>query len=777
MAKPRNSSTPVIGLLGVSAADMGVVDARVQGIKDSVTGGKLVPVNFNSNGLTTSFESISVDDQRALELSEENISRELSSIYALPKHSRETQTLTQEQIAINQITDISALIGLDPNTGLTQAQVRSGVIAAAASAGATKYMTSALDLSVSPVTASANKNHTVVAMGMESLAPGYITEDSVLSAEAFDDRENRAHIPFNIAFNVQAARQNDFGEAFYPTTVITPDQAGFEISIARTIVYREVRHNTNGNQTEWHRRHLLDAAIDSTVLQSNVTKVIPQFVIGNTVNNAKFVASAVAAPTETLANGAVIQTAPLRIDTRLNLLGLGTNPVLTQGGALNSTDTLDNQINVSNIYLRVTDVASGDVSTLKYATLNLPRSQFQKSQEGMDREMNLNFTVRTLPARGTTKDLSGVAAEGLAYLTVGARANWLIELGTSLTGTVNTEYGDLNVDATRVHIERVYELDADGRKTGELTDATALAALRAAITLEVVGYDVQAYYTNLNRRQRGYLLTDELYSERWAVPLLEPITAPKPVTDTRTNVNITSPVTAARLLNSINAVTKLLTYSNELSTHVDSVSLNIPTADVEGIGRRVIKPFHRARTIDMVDHVQGTRSADRADDVSRALTNILRTDVFEMYRATGYEIALEAETGTIGGRPTVLIGTDPVIARHLIVTGDTRLIGLGFDYKIVTTLDGRMKGRMFTTFVLPNANGPSPLSFGLMAWIPELATTLQITREGATTNETTVQPRARHINTCPILLDYTIQNLEAVVSDRIEFPVVNRVLP
>ncbi len=71
------------------------------------------------------------------------------------------------------------------------------------------------------------------------------------------------------------------------------------------------------------------------------------------------------------------------------------------------------------------------------------------------------------------------------------------------------------------------------------------------------------------------------------------------------------------------------------------------------------------------------------------------------------------------------------------------------------------------TFVRDGQAGPDPLSFGFMAWMPELATSLPMTREGALVNEVMVQPRYLHINTCPILMLIKVKNLGTAVAGKV----------
>ena len=109
-----------------------------------------------------------------------------------------------------------------------------------------------------------------------------------------------------------------------------------------------------------------------------------------------------------------------------------------------------------------------------------------------------------------------------------------------------------------------------------------------------------------------------------------------------------------------------------------------------------------------------------------------------------------------------------------MVSGDTRTLSIGFDHQIVTSMDSRVYGKIFITFVRKGQTGPDPMSFGCMAWMPELATNIQMSRNGQVSQETMVQPRSIHINTLPILLVFDIEGLATAVAGQV--PIYNKPL-
>lgn len=609
--------------------------------------------------------------------------------------------------------------------------------------------------------------------------------DPAVSLEAYDDRELMNNLSFSVVFNVQAARQNEFGEAFYPTVVVTPDQSGLDVSVSRTMVFNEIRHDLTGKPTDFQRRNLVEAVIDASILANESTKAIPYYVASGTGANAdKFVLNTVVAPFTVNTGNEVILTAPLKPGIDIGLLGLCQPPSVQATGQLDNTDTLDHRIALDKLWLKFVN-AGGDESIISFDVNRLPRSQFQKSQEGFDRELNLNFITVDLPIDSQTLDISGAVASAaggaLAYLAgTPDRSTWIVRLALKVTGDANIELGNVSVNTNVVTIDSIARVDAlTGAITAvtEVSDPGAMAALRAAITpsltpATVVGYTLQAYRSNLNRRTRGLQVTTVTQNERYAIPLGSPVTCPAPVTATRTSTDMAAPITAARIRNDNNAVTKLLAYADTLSALKVSADRRIAVPSVEGIGRHLVRPFYERSTIVVPDIVASLASQERAEDVSAALVNKLREVVYRAYRDSGYQPALDAITGGTGEKPTVLIGTDPVIQRHLMVSGDTRTLSIGFDHQIVTSMDSRVYGKIFITFVRKGQTGPDPMSFGCMAWMPELATNIQMSRNGQVSQETMVQPRSIHINTLPILLVFDIEGLATAVAGQV--PIYNK---
>src|SRR5690606_39768852 len=77
--------------------------------------------------------------------------------------------------------------------------------------------------------------------------------------EAFDNSNLSDFIGHSIVYNIQASKQDEFGEGFFRTVVITPDNGGVDLSIRNLLVFNHFIHGTDGTPVDAGKRRLLEA--------------------------------------------------------------------------------------------------------------------------------------------------------------------------------------------------------------------------------------------------------------------------------------------------------------------------------------------------------------------------------------------------------------------------------------------------------------------------------------------------------------------------------------
>lgn len=599
----------------------------------------------------------------------------------------------------------------------------------------------------------------------DSASYGYVDQLHP-SLEAFDNSNLLDFVGLSVMYTIQAARQDAFSEAFFRTTVVTPDNGGVDIAIRNQLVFNHFLHDTFGTPANFNQRRLLDAAINYQILSDNSTTLLPEVLEDD--SNAEFFVSADAyAPRYIDLGNRTVRTAPLKIDQRVDLIGISQNNLAKKNGVADNTDSLDRMTGIKNVYMQI-----GDGDVLRFNLNNLPKSYFVKSPEGRMRQQFLHYATKSQQLNAHTLTAADGEPTNATLQTI-IDQKLVVMLGFTLTGDLDTEFGNISVNGSRVEVVGVYNAANEKLSLKEGVGRQIVDGLKA---LEIIGWDPNARLSNANRRERGLQLNNQEYVERYPIPLGPPISIPSPLAENRDAGEMNSLIAATRLRNSNNAVTKLISYADALNSFVNVPEVGIDgdlTPEIEGIARFLIHPWFKETTIHLPDIINSLTSADRINDVQAVIVNTLRNGIYAAYRDSNIQTALDAITGYTGEKVKVLIGTDAVLGRYIVTPGDTRTIGDGLDFVKVTSMDKRIYGDIYYTFIR-EGEGIDPLNFGSHLWIPELISNVQVSRNNAQFREAMVQNRSRHVVHLPILGRIRVTGLEEAVGDRTTFQVNER---
>lgn len=576
--------------------------------------------------------------------------------------------------------------------------------------------------------------------------------------EAYDERDNRNAVVYSMAYNMRASRQDEFCEALFPTVVVTPDNVGFGVSIRLIQVYNDLKRDISGNLDNYEKKNIIRAVMDHTILKNDTTRIVP---VHRAQSAGYFVASGDVAPAQVMFEGESINTAPLAVGKKFSLLAISQTDTLIANGLLDVTDSIDPSIRLKNIYVKV----GADV--VRFSTMNLPLSNFVAAAQGNYRLMNLNFNTDSVLLNKDSKRNDGAALVTLADIVT---SDYIVRLSLNVTGNSNLELGDTVVYGNALSVASIQNA------AGDFLDFTTAGAAKDIADLiaggKIIGYDLHSYRSNMNRRERGQLLDTTYFTQLYAVPLRSPISVLRPVTtDGQTDTSdLAALITATQIRTSNAGVGTLLETAGLLSEYVDARDTSGVGPDVMGVGRFLVRPTYYSKTLDMATAINSITSHERAADIQAVLVNTVRDLAYRMYRDSNYKAAADAMQGGVAPTPTVIVATDPVIARYLMVSGDFRTIGPDFEVKLVSTLDARMAGRIavtFGNFGNGGDNRPDALHFGNMAWKPELTLVLPISRGGQTSKELTVQPSFLHVVNLPVLSLIEVSNIPNVVASNV----------
>jgi hypothetical protein len=586
-----------------------------------------------------------------------------------------------------------------------------------------------------------------------------------IDMQAFDNRENKNAMVYSVAYNMQASRQDELGETFYPTVVVPPNEVGFMISIRVQYVFDGVSRSTTGALAKFNRKNIIKAVIDPTILRNDETSLVPVYRKTNpaaaTDNDADFAADV--GPQSVVNAGVTQLTSAIAVGKTVDLLGISQTDANLSAGTFDNTDSIDSSIRLKNVYVRLQNSDASTVEVFKVAVGNIAGTDFNAPPQGNTQKMQLAVDLALPFAAGQLK-LDGSASTLLA----GLSTNTVI-VKTSIFGSVIQDKGDTVVNASAVVADKVY--DATNQQLGTTAGAGA-AAVAPFVAASIVGYDLTAYRTNANRRSRGQLLDTQFINYLYTVPVLPPITHLRPVgaNDSNDSTMLAGLITATHVRTSNAAVTALLEAASFLKQFSSSYYALTDSPQILGVSRDLVTPAYLEEGLNVATTIDSLSTASRTDDLAALIQNKIRDMAIRMYVSSGYKAAADSLHGNAPPKPCVIIGTDQILARYLTLQGDLRLMGEAFDYKLVYSLDNRMAGKIFISFGSAdsiNSGVPNPLHFGNMAWKPEMTLMMPMTRGQSMVMELTVQPSFRHVNNLPILGVLTVTNIDAVVATKI----------
>lgn len=588
-------------------------------------------------------------------------------------------------------------------------------------------------------------------------------QPNAISTESFELNALNAAMPFSAAYNIACSSQDEFSEGFYQTIVVAPDQIGFIAEIRLQSIYNGMQHRQWDKIPGADKRFLKDAYRDSGMLRQEAIKVVPHFDAARTSElQDVFADPADVAPYNVLLAGHPVRTAPLRFGKRIDLLAVSSHAGLLKNKTFDETDQLDAAVGVAAVYVKAT--AAG--KPMKLVTRGLARMQFQRPQEGHERDLILNAVADEFVVdKEHMHDHTGAIINELKAV---------VDKGYTLRFEIRMT-GDVNVNSSVASLAKPVITLVESRdiNTGEIVAIDASHPAKAeidALKLDAVYYDLDANRTNSNFRTQGPIIDTDSWTEKYIIGIRSPIMIQKPIGQEKDEPTLENLVTATRLRQTHDAMHTLLQYRDVLKAWVNSpANKHIPgqprrIPNFIGLGKYLVVPFYEYKKIDMAKILNSISSSTRMEDIRAAVVTCLQEIVSRMYRDSEYNVALQIDAqGKQPSKPHVLVGTDAYLTMLLSIQGDSRLFGANFDHTVVQSNLYEMNNKMFLTFTRPDKKEFDPLSFGNCLYYPELIVAVTpYQKNGATVNATQISPRYQHINTLPILVEVDVENMEQV---------------
>ena len=631
---------------------------------------------------------------------------------------------------------------------LTEAQEKAGVHAAAMADNPAEWAKKAIEA-------------TNEAQAINNTEDGVEFSDRVVM-EAFDDSNFKDAVGYSVVWNIVAARQSNAVENIWPTLTLEPQRSHIEAIVQFQVFHQEVRHKSTGDKVDFGRILMLETIVNGELLDDNIIKCVP--VYEETVSDQHFIDPTIIAHREVTVDGETVTTGPLLVGVEHGLLGLSQAAIGGLTGELNSASQLAPMPRMENLYVRITN-KDGKASVIRIDATVLSRGSFVGNQEGNIRDTSLNMNAPGLGLDAKTVDVTGAPAEALAFLRTPAFQNHRLEYQLKVYGDCNLETGNTEIQPANGRISSIKIRQAFGHFSAEKDTVVAKELTDAITKIELIAYDIDASRTNIDRRQRGPLTNVTAEFEKYYVRLGSPISTIFPATEAQSNVDLIAPMTATRIKNDFYGIKALFRYSEVLSGLAISNDATLPRAPIKAIGRHIMTPYYKHYVISAVDILDSNRSKNKLEDLQHAILNYMRDAIIRGMRDSKLELALQVQTGSADSKHTLAMITNQILGKYLFQLGDTRILG-SLPYPVVadthaSELLGTYGSDEHELFIVPTLPGTqaNPLSFGHHLWKPELASTLQVTRDNSTNREIVVQPCNEWHMFCPWILRFTIKDL------------------
>lgn len=578
----------------------------------------------------------------------------------------------------------------------------------------------------------------------------------VMSNEMYQNVDPRAVQQHSMLYNYAAVERDDGSELFFQPLAVNPLETGYAISLPVYVVFDSAYRDIDGKQTGFKRKNIVRAFADAGILKKKQTKIVPVWRASSAANFAPNMAHGVVNT-----DRGPVDTAPLRFDATFDLAGINqTATELTQGHA-NETEQIDTSNRLEAIYLKF------GTQFVKFSTIQFSMANFVPPQQGNSPDMVLTFETRDMVINSKTKDIAGNPITDLADV---YSDDLMVRLHVTIDGRLNIETGRTIVKTGTVEVHEIRDANNLVVSTASGPGADVVTAV-AAIDFE--GYDLDSYLTNANRAKIGQLVDTMTFGQIVPVPLRDMITARRPAhagaENDQADVKGLTTLTNIRLHNEF--VNAMIDSANQLRNSYDPRALNSDDLgpDIVSPSRFYVKPYFAEEEVDMLQ-LDSLSHVERENDVRAKLVNAIRSQVVQAYRLSEYKAGSDVYHGVSAPLPTVVVLTDPLTENYLNVQGDLRTLGGNFKLQIATSLDARVRDKIFISFrendSLIKPGVPSILSFGTFAWSPELVLSAVISRDGRVSHETCIQPRYLYQRNLDILIVLTVKNLRQSTVDK-----------
>lgn len=606
-------------------------------------------------------------------------------------------------------------------------------------------LTSAMTMIIASQDPSSYAQAYVAPSGQQDSDTTVIGDMSGYDAEGFD---NFVFDKFTVKSAMTAgivAATSPFSQTFFRPSVLPASQNGLDLRVTVPYTYRRTYRPATGKENKMNRKYLVRAPIDHTIMEDNSTEIIPVSDSGR----AGALQQAIPAKTVTQ-HGVEFDTRPLKFGTKHDLIDVSSNEVLVKLGEMTEQDTLDPLVSIGRLVLAFKENANK--ANMEIDITTHPLSMVNYQAEGFEKNMGTNgdFSVWV---HGTDEDYSGtpfkdtIDTSTLTWLT----GDYRLQLAMRASAQVD-EDANMVVDLSEVVVVGVEY----GTDFGSKADAAQVEAFNALVAadIEASGYFPNARRSNSNMRDVGTIVdAGRTTKYRLAAPLGAPISTVKPIAALGNGVSIDGLSSAARLRDLGTSVTTLFNFEKKL------VAMQELPGAAAAIGGQLVKSRYIKNSLNVVNMVRNRDSRHGNEDLRVHMVNAITMLANRLIVESGYLPALEMYTGSRSNFEVIVV-TDPIIANHLMTSGDGRTLGNNRRFKVSEVDDARMAGKIYISLARTDTTGADVMSFGTQIVCSPFVHQAQVTLGASTHNMQQIIPRTSFHVTLPILGRIDVTGLE-----------------
>lgn len=583
----------------------------------------------------------------------------------------------------------------------------------------------------------------------------------VATIESYDTKPNAEQMKLTAAYALATSSQNKFAEMFFHTVNLAPDEYALSMEIPLIGVYDEVRYDMETVLTDFHRRNIVNAEIDHTILKNDLLKIVPVF---RAETASSFVDQALVPAAVVLTENGPINTAPLAVGIRASLFRVSQTDAMIAKGQLDQTDALDPGVTLKAFYVAFQSADGATKEVVKFPAEGLGMIQFLQAPQGLTRTMNLAFTSDNVQIGAHSTQHDGSALTLLAPFQGPTAHTAFFTL--SLRGDINLQDSSYEVTPSKLTLNTLKNSTKD---VLDITDPANAALVDLFKGAEVVGFDLDASKVNSNLRTLGQLVDFNTFRMSYGVAIGSPLAVQRPITngDSQDALHAAALSYLCKVRQSNMAVTTLLKEVEQLRGYQRRNDYIARQPEFLGISSYLVEPTLEELELDLLQIPTTTAQHERYADITSLITDSVKIVAYKLWQMSNWQAAANLLEGMEAPLPKVIIGTDLATSQYVNVVGDTRTVGPDFTYDKAMNPDNRIRDMIFIAFNFPNAQPgiPHPLNHGMMINKPEVVAALNLSR-GSHSRELIVHPSFRHIWLTPILGVIYVKNLKEALTQK-----------